>query len=304
MRISELLGPSSADSEIIRKMRPDSAAERAFLIPEILETILLNIPPRDLLVDVQRVNRTWHNTAKGSPAIQRLLFFEPCPEYENRDPEFSVLLNEAFPPFFNHNPDDDEHPKWTQESLSRIDWNSGPAKRDAYSRKEASWRQMLVVQPPITRINIFKSWSSMTGLGKVKGKIARLEGLRMGTLYDLVEEEAHAGTTTTSNDFDLEWHLPSVGDETPGPLSGRPIPPDAIDDNGSVTVYIIKSESWINIERPDFVTPDLTSFETYEEKQEAISRAYMSNARPHLVSKARKPVHIEWGEEKNIRRWR
>jgi hypothetical protein len=285
-------------------MRPDSAAQRAFLIPEILETILLNIPRRGLLVDAQRVNRSWRNTVKGSPALQRLLFFEQCPKHEGREPEFSDLLNETFPPFFSHNLDDDGHPKWTQESLSRTDWNSSPAKRDAYSRKEASWRQMLIVQPAITRINICKSWSSVTGMGKVEGRIVVTDGLRMGTLYDLVEEEAHVGTTATSNDFDLEWHLPSRDDETPRPPSGRPTPPDATDGNGSVTVYIIRSESWINIERPDFVTPDLTNFETYEDKQEAISKALMSNARPHLVSKARVPIHIEWGEEKNIRRWR
>ena len=185
-----------------------------------------------------------------------------------------------------------------------MDWNSSPAKRDAYSRKEASWRQMLVVQPPITSMDIFKSWSSMTGMGKVRGRITVPEGLRMGTLYDLVEEEVHAGTTFQSTDFDLEWHLSPQDDGTPQPVWTRSALPHTGDENGSVSIYFIRLESWINIEREDYEPPDLAGLETEEEKKEATSKAFLSNARPHLVSKARAPIHIEWGEEKNIRRWR
>ncbi|KAE9382252.1 hypothetical protein N431DRAFT_425683 [Stipitochalara longipes BDJ] len=286
-------------------MQHSSAPERAFSIPEVLEAILLNIQPRHLLVDAQRVNRTWHSTVKYSPALQRLLFFEACPKNDNREPEFNLLLIAAFPPFFNHNPDVEDDAKWTQESLSRIDWNSSLPKRDAYSREEASWRQMLVLQPPITELNIFKSWSSMTGMGKIRGRVTVPEGLRMGLLYDLVEEEAHAGTTFQSTDFDLHWNLPTLENRTIRHTSPKTVrPEDANDENGSVAIYFARLESWINIEREDYEPPDLKGLETEEEKQSAISKAFMSNARPHMVSKARVPIHIEWGKEKNIRRWR
>jgi len=163
---------------------------------------------------------------------------------------------------------------------------------------------MLVVQPSITRVSIVKSCSSMTGLSKVEGKINMPDGLRMGTLYDLVEEEAHAGMTFESTDFDLEWHLPSPDGKALRPLSRRCIPPFAKDPNGSVTVYIIRSESSMNIQRGDYELPDLTGLQTDAERQEATLKAYISNARPHLVNKARAPIDIEWGQEKNIRRWR
>ncbi|PMD32557.1 hypothetical protein L207DRAFT_518480 [Hyaloscypha variabilis F] len=286
-------------------MQHSSASERAFSIPEVLEAILLNCQPRYLLVDAQRVNRTWHSTVRCSPALQRSLFFEICPRNDNREPEFNPLVSAAFPPFFKHNPDVEDDAKWTQESLSRMDWNSSLLKRDAYSRKEASWRQMLVLQPPIMEVDIFKSWSSMTGMGKIRGRIMIPDGLKMGLLYDLVEEEVHAGTTFQSTDFDLRWNLPTPGDRTSRHASPSTIVPnDAKDDKGSVAIIFARLESWINIEREDYEPPDLTSLETEEEKREAREKAFMSNARPHMVSKARAPIDIEWGEEKNIRRWR
>jgi len=286
-------------------MQQSLAPERAFSIPEILEAILLNIEPRHLLVNAQRVNRTWHSTIRCSPPLQRVLFFEACPRNEKRESEFNVLLSAAFPPFFEHNPDVEDDAKWTQESLSKMDWNSCLQKRDAYSREEASWRRMLVLQPPIKELNILKSWSCMTGMGKIRGRKLVPDGLRMGLLYDLVEEEAHAGTTFHSTDFDLRWNLPSSEDHTIRHMMPTNIrPEDAEYEYGSVAIYFSRLESWINIEREDFEPPDLTSLETENEKQEAFSKAFMSNARPHMVSRARTPIDIEWSEEKHIRRWR
>jgi len=286
-------------------MQHSSTPERAFSIPEILEAILLNIGPQHLLINAQRVNRAWHSTINCSPHLQRLLFFEACPTNERREPEFNALLSAAFPPFFKHNTDVEADAKWTQESLSKIDWNSSFQKRDAYSREEASWRRMLVVQPPVKELKILKSWSCITGMGKIRGRKIMPDGLRMGLLYDLVEEEAHAGTTFQSTDFDLRWNLPSRGKRAIQPTLPINIEPeDSKDDNGNVTIYFSRLESWINIEREDYEPPDLTGLETEDEKQDALSKASLSNARPHMVSKARAPVDIEWSEEKCIRRWR
>lgn len=143
----------------------------------------------------------------------------------------------------------------------------------------------------------------MTGLGKIRGRIIVAEGLKMGLLYDLVEEEAHAGTTFQSTDFDLEWRLAPAKPETLRSLSTRPILPDDMPDCRRVELYFARLESWIKIEREDFEPPDLSGLHT-EEKRTAISEALTSNARPHMVSKARAPINIKWGEEKNIRRWR
>ncbi|KAK4695762.1 hypothetical protein P7C71_g2045, partial [Lecanoromycetidae sp. Uapishka_2] len=50
------------------------ASSKIFLIPEILEMILVQLPERDLLLD-QRVNKTWQGVIKTSPQLQRKLFF-------------------------------------------------------------------------------------------------------------------------------------------------------------------------------------------------------------------------------------
>jgi hypothetical protein len=41
---------------------------------------------------------------------------------------------------------------------------------------------------------------------------------------------------------------------------------------GSVSVYFIWLESWINIEKEDFEPPDLTGLKNEEEKKDATSK--------------------------------
>lgn len=53
-------------------------AVHVLTIPELLESILLELPMRDLLL-AQRVNLFWKSTMDGSPLIQRALYFEAVP---------------------------------------------------------------------------------------------------------------------------------------------------------------------------------------------------------------------------------
>ena len=66
---------------------------RVFLIPEILETILLSADMRTLLIS-QRVSSYWYNLIAESPRLQRALFFEPDP---NATLQLNPLLRETFP---------------------------------------------------------------------------------------------------------------------------------------------------------------------------------------------------------------
>ncbi|PIA95682.1 hypothetical protein CB0940_10715 [Cercospora beticola] len=52
------------------------AAAQVLQTPELLEMILLSIPCRDLLLS-QRVDRTWHSTIQGSVKLKRALFLAP-----------------------------------------------------------------------------------------------------------------------------------------------------------------------------------------------------------------------------------
>lgn len=53
-----------------------AASEHVFATVELLETVLLKLPIRDLLL-VQRTNKQWQAVITGSKKVQRALFFEP-----------------------------------------------------------------------------------------------------------------------------------------------------------------------------------------------------------------------------------
>ena len=55
-------------------------------------------------------------------------------------------------------------------------------------RKEACWRRMLVVQPAITRLEVVSMVHGMGGDAQRSGCLQLQDGLRMGLLYDLVQE--------------------------------------------------------------------------------------------------------------------
>ncbi len=49
-------------------------ADEALAIPELLETILLSVPEKDLLIAAQLVSREWRNAIRASRKLQRRLF--------------------------------------------------------------------------------------------------------------------------------------------------------------------------------------------------------------------------------------
>jgi len=274
-----------------------------------MEAILLELPSRDLLVGVQRVNRAWHNTIKSSPVFQRLLFFQPWPPSQRQEPKANDLLSEAFPPFFSQTVNKNHYGKWPAEILSELDWNSSPRKIEAYSRKEASWRQMLVVQPPLKRLVIVKTSSSMAQDGKTEGKLVTHRGLRMGTLYDFVQEEVNSESTYQSTRFDLQWHMlsPTEKQSTTSTLAtpGKYVPPHARKSRQGLTLQLCQGFSCCERKRHDFVPPEHLKGKDFKDFDMADRLLWMmaesTNERPHLRSKAYIPVGIEWGETQILR---
>lgn len=57
-----------------------SAESRVFALPELLEAILLHLPLVDILL-AQRVDRTFRDGIKASPALQKALFLRPDDDY-------------------------------------------------------------------------------------------------------------------------------------------------------------------------------------------------------------------------------
>ena len=54
----------------------NSAVSKAFDITEILESIILQLPCKDVLLE-QRISKAWQTTITGSPSLQKALFFVP-----------------------------------------------------------------------------------------------------------------------------------------------------------------------------------------------------------------------------------
>jgi len=285
-----------------------SATDQTWLIYEIIEAIFLELPLRDLLVNAQRVSRAW-NTVINLPSFQKRLFFEPRPKNHISEAKLNPLLLESFPAFFTRAAADNIGvAKWHQEILSEADWNSSPEKIDAYSRKEASWRQMLVSQPPITIIKVIKTTSTPGLDGKREGRLVKCRGLKMGTLYDFIDEEVHSGSTHDSTGFDLEWNnIFSLTNTSQHEMPTKYIPPHVRTRSlkRGLTVHISSAFSCCAEMREDYQVPEHLKGKDFKdmtrEERGQIMKAQMSNARPQLRSKAYKHVHITWGSDQFTR---
>ncbi|OCL05415.1 hypothetical protein AOQ84DRAFT_366650, partial [Glonium stellatum] len=96
------------------------------------------------------------------------------------------------------------------ENHAAPNWNKNKAKRVAYSRKEASWRKMLVVQPPIKVLQVNEHYSDRSSNYSRRAKLLAERGVRMGMLYDFVESQIEDDDWS----FNLQWPtLPSEDKE-------------------------------------------------------------------------------------------
>ncbi|KAK7038336.1 putative f-box domain protein [Favolaschia claudopus] len=159
-----------------------SAQHSVMVTPELVELVLLHLPMRDLLITAPLVCKWWRDLTL-KPTLQRALFFEPdnlsLPRIKN------PLLAELFPPFFG---------SLIDHTASRWSW-PGSAKTimampcslapEAFKRKEASWRRMLVSQPPARTMAVSERRHARGGNSQRRAVLEDLSPLRMGPLYDL-----------------------------------------------------------------------------------------------------------------------
>ncbi|KAJ5387907.1 hypothetical protein N7509_010448 [Penicillium cosmopolitanum] len=167
---------------------------KVFNTPELFEIILLHLDIRTLLVSAQRVCQTWTVLVQTSPAIQQALFFR---SQENKwhtesisNPIYNPLLVEAFRPFFpSAEAERDGKEENINFSFKALDMLSSPQKKSAYMRKEASWRKMLLRQPPVYGgVTIFKMRHNRGG-----------DSCRS---YDVQEETPQANQVNKESDYD------------------------------------------------------------------------------------------------------
>uniref|UniRef100_L2G291 F-box domain protein n=1 Tax=Colletotrichum fructicola (strain Nara gc5) TaxID=1213859 RepID=L2G291_COLFN len=142
----------------------ERAMEVALAIPELLESILVHLDMTTLLVSVSRVSKSWKTLMDASPAIQQALFFKPVvvAAAPSRDPD--------------HDLDDD-------------DKGAGGEQRDAAAGTSCK-RARPVINPLLAKkfdkcfFDFGQTvWSAALKPGSDEA------GLRMGQLFDLVQDE-------------------------------------------------------------------------------------------------------------------
>ncbi|KAJ7241503.1 hypothetical protein B0H12DRAFT_1326241 [Mycena haematopus] len=160
--------------------------------PELLELTLSHLPIRDLLITAPLVSKTWQAIIL-TPALQRALFFQPDPSYRAervRNP----LLVEIFRPFFS-----EVSYRWPNaEAIKSMPWSKAPS---AFKRPEASWRRMLVAQPPPQTMLVTETRHARLG-SYVRRAVIDDEPLRMGALYDITLPFVDR----VASSFCVRWH--------------------------------------------------------------------------------------------------
>ncbi|CAG8050701.1 unnamed protein product [Penicillium olsonii] len=136
--------------------KPSAQPHAVFFINELLENILLHTDMRTLLTSGQRVCHGWKETIDSSPKLQEHLFLRPsksqvsCSCQRSRNP---LLEDVLWAQFFIKQQQTSDSPA----EVSRFPLRESDRPRlEAYLRKDASWKQMLLQQPPTSSIGVLE----------------------------------------------------------------------------------------------------------------------------------------------------
>ncbi|THV54109.1 hypothetical protein BGAL_0034g00300 [Botrytis galanthina] len=185
-------------------------------VPEILTKILSHLDVKTLLLS-QRVSKQWAEIIQTSPHLQECLFFKPAPP--NVEVTRNPLLAEKFPDWFYTI----EEEPWNQighETFNELEWGSSPGVAMAYRRSDASWRKMLLRQPPLEEMLIEYTRNDEQGLFFWDVKVEKKEGIRMDLAYDYMYEAMYksifAGVDGPiyNHEFMFDWREEKVAGVT------------------------------------------------------------------------------------------
>lgn len=112
---------------------------------ELVEAIFLEIPPNQIMTNVQGVSRRWKTIVEISTPIQQALFFKPFPD---KPTGYHVTAKTIW----TAGPEGRKPVKFLQHDLlAMIVYRPGSLARAqaAIAHPRASWRRQLLTQPPI-----------------------------------------------------------------------------------------------------------------------------------------------------------
>ncbi|KAH7077336.1 hypothetical protein FB567DRAFT_535055 [Paraphoma chrysanthemicola] len=166
-----------------------SSRDLVFSTPELLESILLHLSPQSLLA-ARQISRTFATTIKSSPQLQYALFFRSDPNRPANKWLVNPLLRQHFLPWFAM--PEGHFSSRDYGVLKRMDWVSDSKTRAAFLRKEASWRDMLFLQPAPKSLRVV-SWThgQMGDIAQHADISFPNDAVTMGLVYDLTEKHLH-----------------------------------------------------------------------------------------------------------------
>lgn len=165
--------------------------ERVLNTSELLEIILEALDPQTLLTSATRVCRYWNIFIRDSLDLQRALFVLPERQSYGLQPRANPLLL----PYIERLSLTKPH---AVDVYSLIDAKGNTRdKNDKFLRTEATWRHMLVQQPPATKLGIWKIEFSGQGFQHLFERIdlSSTGGLSMGQLLEFWKQWTEQGYT-------------------------------------------------------------------------------------------------------------
>jgi hypothetical protein len=93
---------------------------------------------------------------RESRSLQKALYFTPIENTPAQEKVQNPLLVEQFPALFRViDPDDPEDGyEYDEPTIAEFAMMKNPSKLAAYLRSEASWRRMLIQQPPVCNFGV------------------------------------------------------------------------------------------------------------------------------------------------------
>ncbi|GKZ19897.1 hypothetical protein AbraIFM66951_007728 [Aspergillus brasiliensis] len=177
-------------------MASSNSPQAVLSVRSILERILLDLDMRTLLTSALRVNRFWNFVISGSRHLQEALFLQPAKSRScgSQEKIINPLLAEAFPGIFQRN--NIIFPEHADSKLTfdTLDMVKDPNRTEVYMREDASWRRMLVQQPPARELGIVSYCGDKTGF-RERCEIQKVsetgleppdDGLRMELLFEIL----------------------------------------------------------------------------------------------------------------------
>lgn len=165
--------------------------ERVLNTPELLEIVLGALDHQTLLTSATRVCRYWNDLIRDSPDLQRTLFVLPERSPTCSQPRANPLLLPHIKRLSLTQPDG-----FDIYSLVEANGNTRDT-RNAFLRTEATWRRMLVQQPPATKLGVWKIEFSGRGFQHLFEMVDldSTGGLWMDRLLDLSKQWTEKGYT-------------------------------------------------------------------------------------------------------------